>query len=378
VIYLDYNATTPLDPRALAAMLPYLQGAFGNAASRNHRLGCEAAQAVEQARSQVASLIAADPREIVWTSGATESNNLAIKGLSACPAYAGKRHLITALTEHHAVLDPCRALESQGYEVTYLTVDSQGRIDLEALRGAIRDDTLLVSIMHANNETGVLHPLAEISALCGEAGVLLHTDAAQSLGKEPVDVDAMGVHLMSLSAHKIYGPKGVGALYVRRRDPRVRLEPLIHGGGHEGGRRSGTLNVPGIVGFGAAAQLCGEQLPGEKTRIAALRDALQDRLQNVISSCVVNGGGAPRLAGTLNVSFPDVEADKLLAGLSELCASTASACTSAAVQPSHVLGAMGLDDGLIAGSMRLSAGRFTTPDEIQKAADMLITATGNG
>jgi len=374
LIYLDYNATTPLDRRVLAAMRPYLEDAFGNAASRHHRLGCAASGAVERAREQVASLIGADPREIVWTSGATESNNLALKGLAAATAYDGRRHVVTVRTEHHAVIDPCRWLETQGFEVTWLAVDERGQIDLDALDAAIRDDTLVVSVMHANNEVGTLHPVPEIGRRCRARGVLFHTDATQSVGKEPVDVEAGCIDLLSFSAHKMYGPKGSGGLYVRRRGPRVRLEPIIHGGGHERGARSGTLNVPGIVGLGAAAELCAAEMDAERARVAGLRDRLQSAVVTALPHTVVNGDGAPRLAGTLNVSFPGVDAEALLRRLPDLCVSTASACTSAAVQPSHVLGALGLDDDLLLGSVRLSAGRFTTEDEIDRAATALVDA----
>lgn len=378
LIYLDYNATTPLDPRVLDVMQPYFKDAFGNAASRHHPLGCAASQAVDRAREQVATLLGADPRDIVWTSGATESNNLALKGLAASPAYAGRRHVVTVRTEHHAVLDPCRWLETQGFDVTWLGVDGRGGVDLDVLDAAIRDDTLAVSVMHANNEVGVLHPVAEIGRRCRARGVLFHTDATQSVGKEPVDVEASHIDLLSFSAHKMYGPKGVGGLYVRRRGPRVRLEPVIHGGGHERGVRSGTLNVPGIVGLGAAAELCAKEMNDERVRVAALRDRLQSAIVNALPDTVVNGDGAPRLAGTLNVSFPGVDAEKLLQRLPDVCVSTASACTSAVVQPSHVLGALGLDDDLLLGSVRLSAGRFTTEHEIDRAAAALVEAVNAG
>ncbi len=378
LIYLDYNATTPLDPRVLEEMQPSLTDAFGNAASRHHPLGCAASQAVDRAREQAAALLGADPREIVWTSGATESNNLALKGLAASPAYTGRRHIVTVRTEHHAVLDPCRWLETQGFQVTWLGVDGSGAIDLDALEAAIRDDTLVVSVMHGNNEIGVLHPLAEIGQRCRARGALFHTDATQTVGKEPVDVEANHIDLLSFSAHKIYGPKGVGGLYVRRRGPRVRLEPSIHGGGHERGVRSGTLNVPGIVGLGAAAALCANEMDEERARVGALRDRLQSAIGAALPDTVINGDGAPRLAGTLNVSFPGVDAEKLLQRLPNVCVSTASACTSAAVQPSHVLGALGLDDDLLLGSVRLSAGRFTTEHEIDRAAGALVDAVNAG
>jgi len=371
LIYLDYNATTPTDPRVLEAMQPFFTERFGNAASRHHTLGCEAASVVDIAREQIADLIGADPREICWTSGATESNNLALQGLASSPAYEKRRHVITARTEHHAVLDPCRWLESRGYDVTWLGVEADGLIALPELEAALRDDTLVVSIMQANNETGVLHPLKEIAALCHQRGALFHTDATQAVGKEPIDVEEDGIDLLSFSAHKFYGPKGVGGLYVRKKGPRVRLAPVLHGGGHERGLRSGTLNTPGIVGLGHAALLCSRELTTERARLAALRDRLETALQLDIPDLRINGGGAPRLVNTLNISLPDGDAEKVLRGLPDLCLSTASACTSAAVQPSHVLGAMGLDDDAIAGSIRVSLGRFTTEDEVDRAAGLL-------
>jgi cysteine desulfurase len=372
LIYLDYNATTPLDPRVLEAFRPYLEDSFGNAASRHHRLGLQAGEAVDRARVQVAAVIGADPREIFWTSGATESNNLALKGLAASPVYKNRRHMVTVLTEHRAVLDPCRHLQEQGFEVTFLKVDSAGRLDLADLHRALRDDTLVVSIMHGNNEIGVIHPIAEIGQLCRTRGVLFHTDATQSFGKEEIDVNSSCIDLLSFSAHKACGPKGVGGLFVRRRRPRVRCEALIHGGGHERGLRSGTLNVPGIVGLGAAAELCRTEWQSERSRVRALRDRLQDGLVSAIEGTVVNGAGEPRLAGTLNVSFPGVEADPLLERLPDLALSTASACTSAAMQPSYVLGALGLSEELILASIRFSLGRFTTEGEVDRAVEMMV------
>lgn len=362
MIYLDYNATTPLDPRVLEAMLPYLRERFGNAASRHHSLGCEAATAVEAARAQVAAVIGADPREIVWTSGATESVNLAIKGALAAKKGA---HVVTAATEHRAGLDVCEFLESTGVRVTYLRVEPDGTLDLGRLSSALAPDTALVSLMAANNETGVLHPVREIGALCKSKGVLFHTDATQAFGKEPIDVRADGIDLLSLSGHKICGPKGVGALYVRRKEPRVRLEPLLHGGGHEMGRRSGTLNVPAVVGLGAAAEIAARERAVEQPRIRALRDRLEAAL--VAAGAVVNGSRERRLAGTTNLGFPGVDGDALMKRMPDVAVSASSACTSAQLQPSYVLGAMGLPEDRIRSSLRLSLGRFTTEAEIDAA-----------
>ena len=369
MIYLDHNATTPLDPRVLDAMLPFFTDCFGNAASRHHDLGREAAAAVETARGQVAAIIGADPREIVWTSGATESDNLALQGVAHAPAYAKKRHVVTVATEHRAVLDTCERLEGQGIDVTRLGVDGDGRLDLDRLAGAITERTLLVSVMHANNETGVLHPVARIGALCRERGVLFHTDATQSYGRERIDVNSMHVDLLSTSAHKFHGPKGVGLLFVRRRGPRVRCEPLVHGGGHERGLRSGTLNVPGIVGMGAAAALAGED-----DAVRALRDRLETGVRSRVDGVAVNGGGAERLANTTNLSFAGVDGAKLMKQMPGLAASSSSACTSASLQPSYVLGAMGCDDARIRGSVRFSLGRFNTADEIETAIETVAEA----
>ncbi len=363
MIYLDHNATTPLDPRVLDAMLPFLTDRFGNAASRHHALGCQAATAVETARGQVASVIGADPREIIWTSGATESDNLALQGVAVAPAYSKKRHVVTVATEHRAVLDTCEHLERLGVDVTYLRVDDDGRLDLDGLAAAITERTLLVSIMHANNETGVLHPIARIGALCRERGVLFHTDATQSFGKEPIDVNAMHIDLLSASAHKIHGPKGVGMLFVRRRGPRVRCEPLVRGGGHERGLRSGTLNVPGIVGMGVAATLPADD------HVRPLRDRLETGVQSRVDGVEVNGHGVERLANTTNLSFAGVDGGKLMKRMPELAVSSSSACTSAALQPSYVLGAMGCDDARIRGSVRFSLGRFNTADQIETAIE---------
>lgn len=375
IIYLDYNATTPVDPRVRDAIVPFLSENFGNPSSRHHAFGCDAAATVEVARERVAAVIGADPREIIWTSGATEANNLAIVGLAMSPvSSAGRNHIITVSTEHLAVLDPCEHLESRGFDVTYLGVDGEGRIDLDRLVDAISEKTLLVSIMHANNEIGVLHPIREIGALCKERGVLFHTDATQSFGKELIDVEDCGIDLLSASAHKFCGPKGVGMLYVRRRKPRVRLEPLARGGGHERGLRSGTLNVPGIVGIGEAAALCKLEGRSERLRVAALRDRLESRILDRLDGVRVNGDRTRRLAGTTNLSFAGVDGDALMKAMPDLALSSSSACTSAQLQPSHVLGALGLDDDTVHGSVRFSLGRFTTDAEVETAIDRVVAA----
>ena len=367
MIYLDHNATTPLDPRVLDAMMPFLTDRFGNAASRHHPLGCDAATAVETARDQVASTIGADPREIIWTSGATESNNLALQGVLGSPVYK-KRHVVTVATEHRAVLDTCEVLALRDVDVTYLSVDAAGRIDLDRLAAAITRETLLVSVMHGNNETGVVHPIAQIGALCRERGVLFHTDATQSFAKTPIDVNAMRIDLLSASAHKIHGPKGVGVLYVRRRDPRVRCQPLLHGGGHERGLRSGTLNVPGVVGMGVAATLPFDE------GIGTLRDRLEQALVSRLDDVEVNGHGATRLATTTNLSFAGVDGARLMKRMPDLAVSSSSACTSALLQPSYVLGAMGCDEARARGSVRFSLGRFTTEEEVDIAVDTVVAA----
>ena len=368
MIYLDHNATTPLDPRVLDAMMPFLTDRFGNAASRHHPLGCDAATAVETARDQVASTIGADPREIIWTSGATESNNLALQGVLGSPVYK-KRHVVTVATEHRAVLDTCEVLALRDVDVTYLSVDAAGRIDLDRLAAAITRETLLVSVMHGNNETGVVHPIAQIGALCRERGVLFHTDATQSFAKTPIDVNAMRIDLLSASAHKIHGPKGVGVLYVRRRDPRVRCQPLLHGGGHERGLRSGTLNVPAIVGMGVAATL-----PFD-AGIGTLRDRLEQALVSRLDDVKVNGhGAAARLGTTTNLSFAGVDGARLMKRMPDLAVSSSSACTSALLQPSYVLGAMGCDEARARGSVRFSLGRFTTEEEVDIAVDTVVEA----
>lgn len=370
-IYLDYAATCPMDQRVVDAMLPTFTQVFGNAASRTHVFGWKAEEAVEAARRDVAALIGADPKEITWTSGATEANNLAIKGAVEFLAETGKKHIITVVTEHKAILDTCKYLERHGSEVTYLQVDRDGLITVEQVAAAIRPDTAIVSVMFANNETGVLQPIAEIGALCHKHGVLFHTDAVQAYGKIPIDVEAMNIDLLSMSAHKLYGPKGIGALYVRRRRPRVRLAPQIHGGGHERGNRSGTLNVSGIVGFGAAAKLARELMPEESARILEIREHLRTRLMTEIPHATLNGSAAHRLPGTLNISFAYVEGESLLMGLKDVAISSGSACTSASLEPSYVLKAMGLDDELAHSSLRITIGRFTTLEEVDFIADLI-------
>jgi cysteine desulfurase len=364
-IYLDNNATTPVDPRVLEAMLPYFREKFGNAASRNHRFGWEAEEAVDKAREQAAAVINASPKEIIWTSGATESNNISVKGTAHMYAEKG-RHIITQVTEHKAVIDPCKYLEQQGFEVTTLKVAKNGRIDLDELRNAMRDDTILVSLMFANNEIGTIQPIAEVGALCKQRGVIFHTDATQAFGKVPIDVEAMGIDLLSASGHKINGPKGVGMLYVRRKNPRVRCEAVLHGGGHERGMRSGTLNVPGIVGFGMAAELCRLEMDEEGRRLTRLRDRLWDGLREKLGDIYRNGDVEHALPGTLNVSFSFVEGESLMMGFSNIAVSSGSACTSASLEPSYVLKALGVGDELAHSSIRFSLGRFNTAAEIEQ------------
>ncbi len=370
-VYLDYSATTPCDPRVVQRMLPYFSDTFGNAASRSHAFGWTAEAAVEEARAQVARLIGAHPKEILWTSGSTEANNLAIKGVAAMYRQKGN-HLITAITEHKAVLDPMKWLETQGFEVTWLPVDRQGHVDLAQLEAAITDKTILVSLMAANNEIGTLHPITEIGAICKKKGTLFHTDATQAAGKIPLDVEAQHVDLLSLSAHKMYGPKGVGCLYVRRKNPRVRLTAQMDGGGHERGMRSGTLNVTGIVGMGEAARICTEEMATEIPRIRALRERLEQRILKALPDAVRNGDPDARLPHLANVSFPYVEGESLIMGVKELAVSSGSACTSASLEPSYVLKGLGLGDELAHSSIRFSLGRFTTEQEVDFAADRVI------
>jgi len=372
-IYLDYNATTPCDPRVVAAMLPYFTEKFGNAASRTHSFGWEGEEAVEYAREQVARLIGAEPKEIVFTSGATEGDNLAIKGVFEL--YAGKgNHIITVATEHKAVLDTCGHLEKIGGEVTYLPVGPEGLVDLAELEAAIKPTTILIAIMYANNEIGVIQPIREISRIARAHGVLFFTDAAQAAGKVPVDVNEDGIDLMTISAHKLYGPKGVGALYVRRKNPRVRLAAQMDGGGHERGMRSGTLNVPGIVGFGKACELCRLEMEAESGRLARLRDKLENALLQVEQS-YVNGSREFRLPQTTNISFQYVDAEGLITGVNKnIALSSGSACTSASLEPSYVLKALGLNDELAHSSLRVGLGRFTTEEEVEYAIKELKEA----
>ena len=338
-IYMDNHATTPLDPRVLEAMMPYLTGIFGNAASRNHSFGWEAEKATEKAREQVAKLIGATAKEIIFTSGATESNNLALKGIAEMYRERGN-HIITQVTEHKAILDTCKKLEKQGYRVTYLPVQADGLIDLEDLKRAIDDKTILVSIMYANNEIGVVQPVREIGAICKEKGILFHTDGVQAVGKIPVDVQKDNIDVLSLSGHKIYGPKGVGALYVRRRNPRVQISEQINGGGHERGMRSGTLNVPGIVGLGAACEIAQNEMEAEAKRETELREYLKAKLENALDYVHVNGNMEHHLPGNLNMSFVYVEGESLLMGINDIAVSSGSACTSATLEPSYVLKAL--------------------------------------
>lgn len=332
-VYLDNNATTPVDPRVLEAMLPYFKEHFGNAASRNHPYGWVAEEAVDKAREQVAKVINANSKEIIWTSGSTEGNNTAILGVARMYADKGK-HIITCKIEHKAVIDPCKFLETEGYSVTWLEPDKTGRVSVEQVREAMRDDTILVTLMFANNEIGTIHPIAEIGALCKQRDIIFHTDATQAFGKVPIDVETMGIDLLSLSGHKMYGPKGVGALYVRRKKPRVRLQPIMHGGGHERGMRSGTLNVPGIAGCGMAAEICMNEMAKETVRLIGLRDRLWAGLSEHLTDIHLNGNVQHRLPGTLNVSFLYVEGESMMMGIKEIAVSSGSACTSASLEPS--------------------------------------------
>jgi cysteine desulfurase len=369
-IYMDYHATTPVDPRVLEAMMPYFTQKFGNAASRNHPFGWEAEEAVEAARKQVADLIGANPKEVIFTSGATESNNLAIKGVAEMYREKGN-HVITCVTEHKAVIDTCKKLEKQGLRVTYLPVQKDGRIDLDELRASITDKTILITIMTANNEIGVIQPIAEIGAIAKEKGILFHTDGVQAVGKVPFDVTSLKVDLVSISGHKIYGPKGVGALYVRRRNPRVLLAEQISGGGHERGMRSGTLNVPGIVGLGKAAELCRQDMEQDTTRLRKLRDRLNAQLHKNLDEIYINGSIEHRLPHNLNISFAYVEGESLLMGINDVAVSSGSACTSASLEPSYVLKALGAGDDLAHSSIRFGLGRWTTDEEVDYVVDKL-------
>lgn len=370
-IYFDNHATTPVDPRVLDAMLPYYRDHFGNAASRNHSFGWEAEDAVEKSRKQIAALIGGTSKEIVFTSGATESNNLAIKGVAEMYAEKGN-HIITAATEHKAVLDTCKHLEKKGCRVTYLPVMGDGRVDLNMLSDAITDKTILISIMYANNEIGVLQPVKEIGKIARERGVLFHSDAVQAVGKVPVNVNEDSIDLMSITAHKLYGPKGAGALYVRRKSPRVQLTAQMDGGGHERGMRSGTLNVPGIAGLGAACEIAGKEMPEESARLRRMRDRLRTTLESNLEETYINGSMEYRLPHNLNMSFAYVEGESLLMGINDIAVSSGSACTSATLEPSYVLKALGLGDDLAHTSIRFGLGRFNTEEEVDYVAKKMI------
>src|SRR5512132_1104869 len=367
-IYMDNHATTPVDPRVLEEMLPYFTDRFGNAASRNHPFGWAAEEAIETARERIAKLVGATTKEIIYTSGATESDNLAIKGVAEMYKQKGN-HIITAVTEHKAVLDTCKRLEKYGYRVTYLPVQKNGQIDLEDLKRAMDDKTILVTIMTANNEIGVLQPIEAIGKLCHERGVLFHTDAVQAIGKVPFSVIERNVDLASITAHKLYGPKGVGALYVRRKNPRVQLVAQIDGGGHERGMRSGTLNVPGIVGLGAACNIAFNEMAEESKRLSGMRDNLKDQIFAELDEGYINGSTEDRLPGNMNISFAYVEGESLLMGINDIAVSSGSACTSATLEPSYVLKALGAGDDLAHSSIRFGIGRFNTQEEVDYTAD---------
>jgi cysteine desulfurase len=369
-IYMDNHATTQVDPRVVEAMLPYFTEKFGNAASRNHAFGWEAEEAVDEAREQIGRLIGATAKEMIFTSGATESNNLAIKGVAAMYKKKGN-HIITAVTEHKAVLDTCKRLEKYGYRVTYMAVQKDGLIDLEELKRVMDDKTILVTIMAANNEIGVVQPVGEIGKVCRERGVIFHTDATQAIGKIPIDVNKMNIDLMSISAHKMYGPKGVGALYVRRKNPRVQISAIIDGGGHERGMRSGTLNVPGIVGFGKAAEIMRTEGKVDSEKIYRLRERLRERIQSAIDETYINGSMEHRLPGNLNISFNFVEGEAMMMAIKDVAVSSGSACTSASLEPSYVLRALGVGDELAHSSIRFGLGRFNTEADVGKALEIV-------
>jgi cysteine desulfurase len=370
-VYMDNHATTPMDSRVLEEILPYFMEKFGNAASRNHSFGWVGEEGVERARERVAKLIGATTKEIIFTSGATESDNLAIKGVAEMYKEKGN-HIITAVTEHKAVLDSCKRLEKYGYRVTYLPVQKDGLVDLDELKRAMNDKTMLVTIMAANNEIGVLQPITEIGKLCRERGVIFHTDATQAVGKIPVDVNKQNIDVMSISAHKMYGPKGVGALYVRRKNPRVQISAIIDGGGHERGMRSGTLNVPGIVGLGKACAICAEDMAKESCRMAGMRNRLRDSIMGRLDEVYINGSMEHRLPGNLNISFAYVEGESLLMGINDVAVSSGSACTSATLEPSYVLKALGTGDDLAHSSIRFGIGRFNTEAEVDYVADRVV------
>jgi cysteine desulfurase len=371
-VYMDNHATTPMDPRVLEEMLPYFMEKFGNSASRNHSFGWSAEEGVELARERIAKLVGATTKEIIFTSGATESDNLAIKGVAEMYKEKGN-HIITAVTEHKAVLDTCKRLEKYGYRVTYLPVQKDGLVDLEELKRAMDSGkTILVTIMAANNEIGVLQPFAEIGKLCRERGIIFHTDATQAVGKIPIDVNKQNIDLLSISAHKMYGPKGVGALYVRRKNPRVQISAIIDGGGHERGMRSGTLNVPGIVGLGKACAIASEEMAKEACHLAGLRNRLRDRIMGRLDEVYINGSMEHRLPGNLNISFAYVEGESLLMGINDIAVSSGSACTSATLEPSYVLKALGTGDDLAHSSIRFGIGRFNTEAEVDYVADRVV------
>ncbi len=370
-IYMDNHATTPVDPRVVEAMLPYFHEKFGNAASRNHVFGWAAEEAVENARGQIAKLVNATPKEIIFTSGATESDNLAIKGVAEMYREKGN-HIITQVIEHKAVLDTCKRLEKNGYEVTYLPVEKDGRINLDDLRRAITPKTILITIMYANNEIGVIQPVEEIGKIAKEKGVFFHVDGVQAVGKVPVDVQKDNIDLLSISAHKLYGPKGVGALYVRRRNPRVQVSAIIDGGGHERGMRSGTLNVPGIVGMGKACEICLNEMGTEGERMRRLRDRLKENLFSKLDEIYINGSMVHRLPNNLNCSFAYVEGESLLMGINDIAVSSGSACTSATLEPSYVLKALGVGEDLAHTSIRFGLGRFNTEEEVDYVTSRVV------
>jgi cysteine desulfurase len=370
-VYMDNNATTRTDPRVVEAMLPYFTEKYGNSASRNHAYGWEAEAAVEEAREQIAALIGASAKEVIFTSGATESNNLALKGAAAMYKKKGN-HIITQSTEHKAVIDPCKRLERDGFQVTVLPVDRFGQVSADQVRQAMTDKTILVSIMAANNEIGTVQPIKQIGKLCKEKGVLFHTDAVQAVGKLPLDVDEMGIDLLSATAHKLYGPKGIGALYVRKKDPRVRLEPMIDGGGHERGMRSGTLPVPMIVGFGMACTIAQNEMAEESQRTIRLRERLRRGIMDQLPESYLNGHPDERLPGNANISFAYVEGEGLMMGIKDVAVSSGSACTSASLEPSYVLRALGVGDELAHSSIRFGIGRFTTEAEVDFVIDLVV------
>ena len=375
-IYMDNNSTTRCDPRVVEAMLPFFTEKYGNAASRNHSFGWQAEEAIDTARDQVAQLIGASGKEIIFTSGATESNNLAIKGVASMYKKKGN-HIVTCVTEHKAVLDPCKRLERDGYVVTYLPVDKYGRVTPQQVEEALTDKTILISLMFANNEIGTVQPITEIGRICKAKGILFHTDAVQAVGKIPVDVESMGIDLLSFTAHKLYGPKGVGALYVRRKDPRVRLDAMIDGGGHERGMRSGTLSVPSIVGLGAACDIARREMGEESARLIQMRTRLHEGICSRLGYVSLNGHPEERLPGNLNISFEFVEGEGLMMGIKDVAVSSGSACTSASLEPSYVLKALGVGDELAHSSIRFGLGRFTTEAEVDYVIDDVVRAVNH-